>query len=446
MKFTGIALTVALIVAGCSGASETTTSTPSPAATATPASAATLGPAPTFVASTKFDSFSDAVQTAFLTAVNNEFSLAYPKAGISVAVFDGQRLWTTALGIASSTASMTPTTPMIIRSTSKTFVSAMVLTQIEDGLYAITDTVESLLYDHPDYHLIDPQYVNLAVTVEQLLTQTSGIADWSDDLNTQAEIMKQPTWKPADNFSRITTPFIEPGTYDYSYANALILGLIMENRGGKNVNALYQETFFEPLGISGGLLPEVSSPSDLARAHDDLSKYGFGSGFGDMRAGPLAIFLGKDPRISWVGAGIVSTPENIARWGYELFSPSGSAIPQVARIKLIDSLKIDITGLELSGIGVATYGYYAGIAEVALSDGNQLKTYTHPGGGGGRTSWLYYSPSLDVSVSLLANSQLLHDPASCGYRATNYMPIGECIAGGIFSTLSGLPVNRAGGY
>jgi CubicO group peptidase (beta-lactamase class C family) len=200
------------------------------------------------------------------------------------------------------------------------------------------------------------------------------------------------------------------------------------------------------LGISGALLPEVASPSDLARAHDDLSKYGFGSGFGDLRTGPLAVFLHKDPRISWVGAGIVSTPENIARWGYELFSPSGSAIPQAARTKLIDSFKIDITGLELSDIGVTTYGYYAGIAEVALSNGSQLKTYTHPGGGGGRTSWLYYSPSLDVSVSLLANSQLLHDPASCGYRGANYMTIGECIAGGIFSTLSGLSVNRSGGY
>ena len=87
-------------------------------------------------------------------------------------MFDGKNLWTEAFGIASNTNQMTPTTPMLIRSTSKTFLGAMILTQIEDGLYELTDTVEALLFDHPDYALIDINYVNTDVTVEQLLTMT----------------------------------------------------------------------------------------------------------------------------------------------------------------------------------------------------------------------------------------------------------------------------------
>ena len=51
--------------------------------------------------------------------------------------------------------------------------------QIENGLYRLDDTIESLLSDHPDYELIDIANVNTDVTVEQLLTMTSGIADWS---------------------------------------------------------------------------------------------------------------------------------------------------------------------------------------------------------------------------------------------------------------------------
>ena len=313
--------------------------------------------------------------------------------------------------------------------------------QIENGLYRLDDTVESLLSDHSDYELIDIANVNTDVTVEQLLTMTSGIADWSkpEDLPSRIEIMLDSDWRPAKNLSQINSPFVPPGSYHYSYANSILLGLIAEKYGGKKMNTLYQEAFFGPLDISGGLLPEVAWPPDTAAAHDDLEKYGQDAGFGEMSTGAWAMFKGTDPKISWVGAGIVSTPENIARWGYELFSPSGSAISDQAQSRLIDSITVE-TDISMSGVGVHTYGYYIGMADVSLSDGSRLTTYTHPGGGGGRTSWLYYAPSLDVSVSLLANSQTLNDFASCRYQGWDYMPVGECMAGGIFSTLLGMPV------
>jgi hypothetical protein len=108
---------------------------------------------------------------------------------------------------------------------------------------------------------------------------------------------------------------------------------------------------------------------------------------------------------------------------------------------LINSLTVE-TDPSMSSIRVHTYGYYVGMADVSLSDGTRIKTYTHPGGGGGRTSHLYYAPSLDVSISLLANSMALHDIGSCGYQGMNYISVGECMAGGIFSTLLGMPVER----
>ena len=382
-------------------------------------------------------------RAAFLTAVEEEFDKAFPKAGFSVAVFDGERLWTHALGYASATAPMTSTTPMIIRSTSKIFLGAFITEQIENGLYRLDDTVESLLSDHPDYELIDIANVNTDVTVEQLLTMTSGIADWSRPAATLMdwmEIMLDPDWKPANNLSQINSPFVPPGSSHYSYANSILLGLIAEKYGGKKMNTLYQEAFFGPLGISGGLLPEVAWPPDVAAAHDYLENYGGGqTGFGEMSTGALAIFKGTDSKISWVGAGIVSTPENIARWGYELFSSSGSAISDQAQSRLIDSITVE-TDISISGVGVHTYGYYIGMADVSLSDGTRITTYTHPGGGGGRTSWLYYAPSLDVSVSLLANSMTLHDFGSCQYQGWDYMSVGECMAGGIFSALLEMPV------
>ena len=148
----------------------------------------------------------------------------------------------------------------------------------------------------------------------------------------------------------------------------------------------------------------------------------------------MAQFYGLDPKISWAGAGIVSTPENIARWGYELYSSSGSAVSNSVRDKLIKGMTIKTTQ-GFTDLGMDTYGYYMGKGEVALPNGTLIKIYTHPGGGGGRTSWLYYSPELDVSISLLANSQMLHNPGSCGHRGNKFITIGECIAGNIFNIL-----------
>ncbi len=389
-----------------------------------------------FSKSRDLTSFSDQHISEFSEALKINFEQSPLKAGINIAVFDGKSLWEDALGIASAEQKMTTATPMIIRSTSKTFLGALVVSQIEQGLYKFNDTVESLLSDHQDYALIDIPNVNTSVTVEQLLTMTSGLDDWSEqsDFSSRLAIMMDREWKPANNLSKIPTKFVEPGNYYYSYANSILLGLIATHKDGRNLNEIYQELFFEPLGIEGGLLPEISMPLATAVPYDDLSLYQAGEGFGPLNEGMMSQFYGRDPMISWAGAGIISTPENIARWGYELFSPLGSAIPNKTRETLISGMTIP-TDPGMSSMGMDTYGYYMGSGNVSLRNGEKLKVYTHPGGGGGRTSWLYYSPELDVSISLLANSHILHEPGKCGFRGYDYMPIAQCIAGSIFSTI-----------
>ena len=89
------------------------------------------------------------------------------------------------------------------------------------------------------------------------------------------------------------------------------------------------------------------------------------------------------------------------------------------------------------GAGGGWDGTARGVGE-ALTKSDLIKRASYQnmsGGGGGRTSSLYYSPELDVSISLLANSQMLHNPGSCGHRGYEFMTIGECIAGNIFNAL-----------
>ena len=69
-----------------------------------------------------------------------------------------------------------------------------------------------------------------------------------------------------------------------------------------------------------------------------------------------------------------------------------------------------------------------------MSDGTSLMTYGHPGGGGGYSSLLLYSPKMDISVSVLANSELGHQRGGCD---APYMANGlTCIAYDILNFLN----------
>ena len=97
---------------------------------------------------------------------------------------------------------------------------------------------------------------------------------------------------------------------------------------------------------------------------------------------------------------MITTPENLARWAYELFSEQGSGISSAARTSLMHSF---VGPLVEIGPKKQQYGYHAAKGTVELSD-SAITVYGHPGSGGGFVSDVYYSPELDISISLLINS------------------------------------------
>ena len=99
----------------------------------------------TFATSTNYEAFPSNLLSAFKAAVDLEFAAAPEKAGISVAVYTDGTLWAYATGQADETIAMTTRTPLFISSTSKTFLSALILTQLESGLYKLTDSLGTVL-------------------------------------------------------------------------------------------------------------------------------------------------------------------------------------------------------------------------------------------------------------------------------------------------------------
>ena len=359
------------------------------------------------------------------------------KSGMAVAVVANGVLWTYATGEASATAPMTTSTPTLIRSTSKTFVAALILDLVEDGHFQLTDSLESVLSAHPDYSLLDQTKINVAATVHELLSMRSGIrpyaagADEANNMDLLWVVMK-PSWKPVDTLGLINDPWVEPGEHEYSGSNSYLLGMIAELHNNKALPVLYRERLFDPLGLDAVLFPDEPVPEGTARPYTDLDYWG-GSGFGDLIELDALLYgnspdtwYEQDARLSWATAGITSTPANIAQWGYELFSENGSALSEESRSILLDSFSDEMT--PLAGL-LQQYGYHVAKRSFLLDDGTSLSVVGHPGGGAGYTSRLFYSPRLDISISILANSDLRYArrEGGCSEYGT-----ADCIGWGLF--------------
>lgn len=419
--------------------------------TVTPAPEISPAPTPTVVAVSKtrattpdfstlnpYPEFSTELDKAFSNALKEEFETATQKVGISAAVYRNGRLWTDALGWANESkpmTPMTPATPLRVMSSSRTFVGALVLSQLEDGLYNLDDRVSTLLADHNGYQSTDTSQIPDA-TVEELLTMKSGIVDVPINAIGPYMIMTGSNWEKSDMLELMNKPHGPSGTFKYGNDNSYLLGLIAENMADNDLNELIQAKLLEPLSIKAALLPEIETPSSIATPYGDQSQYGGSGGFGNLTEIPMYSkipFNEADSRVSWPGASAVSTAESMARWAYELYSSKGTAITPEVRSQLIGSFRPETISLAAAP---QKYGFHIAQKEHLLSDGTYVATYGHPGGGAGYASAFFYAPSLDLAVSILSNSDLGHLLGTCASRAESWLSPLDCIARRFFSAVS----------
>ena len=407
----------------------------------------TTGHTTKFVVPTNYELFPDDVQAKFQSFVDKDFSAAKDKAGISVAVYTDGMLWTYATGKASESLDLTVNTPMMISSTSKTFLSALILTQIARGLYKLSDSLETILSGHPDFSSFPTDKINSKVTIEELLTMSSGLPNFNDNKQGKSESTKKPVWTPSDMINLVQSQYVEPGTFEYNDTNVVLLGMIAEFHSGQQLADLYRQMFYDPLSITAITLPEegipwhlgiLKDPGDqlsvptMAMPYADISRWS--TGFGNMiDAAPFEFgyYIGAIGRNRYACCGIVSTPQNMARWTHELYSPNGSAISESARAQLLNSFSDKRIPPWSSSTRPGTvpdeYGYLVAKKTFLLPGDRIITAYGHLGGGAGYSALMHYSPELDLSISILSNSEL-KILGTC--RVENP---GNCIASAIFA-------------
>lgn len=136
-------------------------------------------------------------------------------------------------------------------SAGKVFVAVGILQLIEKGKLRFEDTIGRLL--DFDLHKIDPE-----ITIEQLLTHTSGIPDYFDEsvMEEYAEL-----WRDYPNYKIRTSsdllplfldkPMMYPKGERFQYNNTgyVVLGLIIEKVAGMPFDTYLKENVFIPAGM-----------------------------------------------------------------------------------------------------------------------------------------------------------------------------------------------------
>jgi CubicO group peptidase (beta-lactamase class C family) len=141
---------------------------------------------------------------------------------------------------------ITPDTVFEAGSVSKQFTAAAVLTLVNDGKLALGDDIRKYLPEMPDY--------GAAITIDMLLSHTSGLRDWGEVAAlggwprgtrsyTNAEALQIAARQKALNYA--------PGAaWSYTNTGYNLLAVIVQRVSGQSLAEFTRDRLFKPLGMS----------------------------------------------------------------------------------------------------------------------------------------------------------------------------------------------------
>jgi D-alanyl-D-alanine carboxypeptidase len=307
-----------------------------------------------------------------------------------IAKGDGSFTWSGATGIANQAGRipMTKDTPIYLASITKLYVATVIMILYEQGSVRLDDHISRYLplelvqglnvYQGHDY--------SQEITIEQLLSQTSGIPDYYDekgkDGKTLFEIFKndqQRHWTVEDQVAWVRNDLVSksmPGqTASYSDTNYQLLGKIIEAITGKSLQKVLKEFLFFPLNLKRTWLT----------SEDDVQEK-YGISVADVFSGEENISEMRSSSFYWADGGIVSTGEEEVIFLKALME---------GRIIKPGTLEMMHNWNPIQNTGPFEYGF--GTMEIkVLPVPDILPVWGHSGSTG---SFLYYSPAKDLYIA-----------------------------------------------
>jgi CubicO group peptidase (beta-lactamase class C family) len=254
----------------------------------------------------------------------------------------------------------------------KQFTAVAILMLMEQGRLALNDPLTKFLPDYPA--------PGRSVTVEHLLTHTSGIQSYTN----------LPEWRPLLRKDMTVTEIIalskdkpfefKPGErWSYNNSGYILLGAIIEKVSGMSYEAFVQKNIFDPLGLK-----DTHYESATRIIPRRIPGYAPGANNAFLNAEYLSM---TQP---YAAGSLLSSVDDLASWNEALLS--GKLIQR-------DSLEKAWTPYKLKDGSSSRYGYGWGIGTV---DGRRV--ISHGGGIHGFSSDGILYPEDRLIVIMLTNS------------------------------------------
>lgn len=187
-----------------------------------------------------------------------------------------------------------------IGSITKQFTSTIILKLAEQGKLSLTDKLSKYFPDFPNAD---------KVTIENLLSHTSGIYNYTNDTSFMMHEVEKP-FNRQMLFAMIKDKPLEfePGSkFSYSNSGYLLLGYIIEKVTGKKYEQLVRTQIFGPLGMthSGFDFTHLKNP-DKATGYNEIKG-------GSATKSPIV-----DSSVSFSAGAIFSTVNDLHKWDESL--------------------------------------------------------------------------------------------------------------------------------
>lgn len=371
---TAIVAAALLLISSCTSGG---TATESPSAPSTPsttesvptATVSTGGqfPAPGTAALAAGDA---AALQAVLDDVIRRYKLAPENSGrgVTAAVVTDRWRWTGAAGVDGVGKKLEPRTELALASITKTFVAAEVVKLAGEGRVDL----DKPLKDYVKHKLTDN-----GATVRQHLSMVSGVPNFTqaDYEGMDKVFTSRPgkRWTPQEALSHYTGKVGEPGLYDYSNPDFILLGLLIEAVTHQPLTTVVRKDFITPAGLTRIAFQDAERPRPPVAFTRTPICPGPPDGYLPCRSVASA---------GVANAGMAADAMTTALWGYQLYG--GRVLPPAQVTEMM-------AGLGEYGLGTMRFSQQFGIGEA----------YGHTGQTPGYSTVLVVVPDHRVSVALL---------------------------------------------
>lgn len=291
-----------------------------------------------------------------------------------IVVKDGRVLIRKGYGLANleTRTAMRPEMVFELGSVTKQFTSTAILMLAEEGKLSLGDDIRKYVPDFPDK--------GERITIEHLLTHTSGIKDYTDDPK-WPDLWRQDL-SPAQIVDLVKNAPLEfvPGTkWSYDNTGYTLLGMILEKASGVPYAEFIRAHIFAPLGMTHSLYGSLSAIiPNRAAGYSKNEK-------GDWENAPYLSMAQP-----YAAGSLMSNVDDLAKWD-----------AAVSAGKLLSPASWDeaFTGYRLTTGEDTRYGFGW---QLGTYDGHSL--VHHSGGIPGYVSQVLRMPADHLYVAVLANS------------------------------------------